>query len=50
LKNDVSQGEDRMNSKSQKETAASLLKVIPAKWAVAIIAALIVWLEFAERC
>jgi hypothetical protein len=49
LKNDVSQGEDRMNSKSQKETAASLLKVIPAKWAVAIIAALIVYVLLQPR-
>jgi hypothetical protein len=49
LKNDVSQGEDRMNSKSQKETAATLLKVIPAKWAVAIIAALIVYVLLQPR-
>jgi hypothetical protein len=49
LKNDVSQGEDRMNSKSQKETAASLLKVIPAKWAVFIIAALIVYVLLQPR-
>jgi hypothetical protein len=49
LKNDVSQGEDRMKSKSQKETAASLLKVIPAKWAVAIIAALIVYVLLQPR-
>jgi hypothetical protein len=49
LKNDVSQGEDRMNSKSQKETAASLLKVIPTKWAVAIIAALIVYVVLQPR-
>jgi hypothetical protein len=38
-----------MNSKSQKETAASLLKVIPAKWAVAIIAALIVYVLLQPR-
>jgi hypothetical protein len=49
LKNDVSQGEVRMNSKSQKETAASLLKVIPAKWAVAIIAAIIVYVPLQPR-
>jgi hypothetical protein len=38
-----------MKSKSQKETAASLLKVIPAKWAVAIIAALIVYVLLQPR-
>lgn len=38
-----------MNSKSQKETAASLLKVIPAKWAFAIIAALIVYVLLQPR-
>lgn len=38
-----------MNSKSQKETAASLLKAIPAKWAVAIIAALIVYVLLQPR-
>jgi len=43
LKKADSSGEDRMNSKSQKDTAAALLKVIPAKWAIAIIAALIVY-------
>lgn len=43
MKKADSSGEDRMNSKSQKDTAAALLKVIPAKWAIAIIAALIVY-------
>ena len=38
-----------MKSKSQKETAASLLKVIPEKWAVAIIAALIVYVLLQPR-